>query len=87
MEALATVAALRGEAKRASVLLGAAEGALQGVGAPVYNFYVTDPSLRERTVAEARSALGEATYEEIRALGEAMTFDNAVRYVLGDGPA
>lgn len=87
MEALATVAALRGEAKRAAVLLGAADGALLGVGAPVYNFYVTDPSLRERTVAEGRSALGEATFEEIRARGESMAFDEEVRYALGDGPA
>ena len=87
MEALATVAALRGEAKRAALLLGAADGALLGVGAPVYNFYVTDPALRERTVADARSALGEAIFEEIRARGESMTFDDAVRYALGDGPA
>jgi tetratricopeptide (TPR) repeat protein len=87
MEALATVAALRGEAKRSALLLGAADGTLRGVGAPVYNFYVTDPSLRERTVAEVREALGEATFEEIRARGETMTFDDAVRYALGDGPA
>ena len=86
MEALATVAALQGEAKRSALLLGAADGALRGVGAPVYNFYVTDPSLRERTVAEARSALGEAAFEEISALGETMTFDDAVRHALGDGP-
>jgi len=86
MEALATVAALRGEAKRSALLLGAADGTLRGVGAPVYNFYVTEPSLRERTVAEARSALGEATFEEIRARGESMTFDDAVRYALGDSP-
>ena len=81
------VAALQGEAKRSALLLGAADATLRGVGAPVYNFYVTDPSLHERTVAEARSALGEATFEEIRARGETMTFDDAVRYALGDGPA
>ncbi len=86
MEALATVAVLQGEAKRSALLLGAADGALRGVGAPVYNFYVTDPSLRERTVAEARSALGDAAFEEISALGETMTFDDAVRHALGDGP-
>jgi predicted ATPase/DNA-binding XRE family transcriptional regulator len=86
MEALATVAALRGEAKRSAVFLGAAEATLRGVGAPVYNFYVTDPSLRERTVAEARSALGEAMFEEARAQGETMTFDDAVRYALGNPP-
>ena len=87
METLATVATLRGEAKRSALLLGAADGTLREVGAPVYNFYVTDPSLRDRTMAEAREALGDATFEDVRARGETMTFDDAVRYALGDdGP-
>ena len=45
MQALAAVAALQGEASRSATLIGAAEGALREGGAPVYNFYVPDPSL------------------------------------------
>ena len=53
------------------------------VGAPVYNFYVPDPSLKERAAAEARAALGDAAFEELREQGRAATFEEAVR--LGSG--
>lgn len=82
MEALA---ALRGKPERSAFLTGAAEGSLQEVGAPVYNFYVPDPSLRERAEAEARSTLGDEFFDEARKRGRATTFDQAVGYALGDG--
>ena len=85
LEALSAVAALRGEAKRSAVLIGAAEGSLREVGAPVYNFYNPDPSLVERASAGARDALGDAAFEDLRERGRAMTFDEAVGHALGAG--
>ena len=79
LDALSAVAALRGEAKRSALLIGAAEESLREVGAPVYNFYAPDPSLKERATAEARASLGEAAFEELRERGRATTFEEAVR--------
>jgi predicted ATPase/DNA-binding XRE family transcriptional regulator len=84
LEALAAISSSRGEAKRSALLLGAAESSLQEVGAPVYNFYVPDPALQERAVAEARAVLGDAVFEEARERGRAMTFEQAVEYALKD---
>jgi non-specific serine/threonine protein kinase len=83
LEALAAIASSRGEAERCALLLGAAEALLEEVGARVHNYYVPDPSLQERAVAEARAALGDAPFEEVRERGQAMTFDQAVEYALG----
>ena len=83
MEALAAVASLGSEAERSAVLLGAAEGLLEGVGGRVHNYFVPDPSLQERAVAEAHAALGDTAFEEARERGRAMTFDQTVEYALG----
>jgi hypothetical protein len=48
LETLAAVAASRGEAERAALLLGASEGLLGEVGASGYNAYDPDLSARER---------------------------------------
>jgi hypothetical protein len=82
LQALSAVEAFRGKAERSGVLIGAAEGSLWEVGAPVYNFYRPDPSFGERGVAEARAALGEAAFEEAWARGREMTFEQAVEYAL-----
>jgi tetratricopeptide (TPR) repeat protein len=87
LEVLAAVTSSRGEAERSAVLLGAAGGLLQQVGAPVYNFYVPDPSLRERAVAEARAALGGAAFEEARERGRAMGFEQAADYAHSEAGA
>jgi predicted ATPase/DNA-binding XRE family transcriptional regulator len=84
LEAFATVRALSGEAERSAVLLGAAEGLLEEVGARVYNQYVPDPSLQERAVVQARDVLGEADFEEARERGREMNFEQAVEYALED---
>ena len=84
LEALSAVAALRGEAERAAVLIGAAEGSLQEVGVPVYHYYNPDPSLQERAVSEARTILSDAAFEEARERGRMMTFEQAVAYALED---
>ena len=90
LEVLAAVTSLRAEEERSAVLLGTARGLLQQVGAPVYNYYVPDPALRERAVAGACAGLGEAAFEEAR--GRGMSFEQAVGYALGaratgDAPA
>ncbi|CAA9458182.1 MAG: hypothetical protein AVDCRST_MAG37-3343 [uncultured Rubrobacteraceae bacterium] len=82
LQALSAVEAFRGEAERSAVLIGAAEGSLREVGAPVYNFYRPDPSLQERAVGEARAVLGEAAFEEVREQGRVMSFEQAVAYAL-----
>ena len=82
LEGLASVALARGVADRAARLLGAAERLREGVGADVYA-YRPDRSLRERTVAAARAQLSEPRFEEARAQGQAMTFEQAVEYALG----
>lgn len=81
LEALAAVTASAGEAQRCALLLGAAEGLLEEVDrARVHIFYKPDPFLRERAVAEARTALGDAAFEEVRERGRTMTFEQAVKY-------
>lgn len=87
LEALAMVASSRGEAKRCARLLGAAEGLLEEVGASIYNYYVPDPSLQERAVAEARAGLGDAAFEEAWERGREMDFDQAVAYALSQAGA
>ena len=87
LEALAAVKAFGGEAERCALLLGAAEGLLEEVGARVYNYYVPDPSLQERAVVEARAVLGDAAFESAWALGQEMSFEQAVEYALEDDEA
>ncbi len=53
-------------------------GPVVGEAAPVYNFYAPDPSLKERASAEARGALGDAAFEDLRERGRATTFEEAV---------
>ena len=83
MEALAAVASSRNEAERSAVLIGAAEGLLEAVGGRVHNYFVPDPSLQERAVAEAHAALGDTAFKEAWERGRAMTFDQTVEYALG----
>lgn len=87
LEALATVRALSEEAENSAVLLGAAEGLLEEVGARVYNYFIPDRSLYEGTVANVRSQLGDAAFERAWEQGRVMTFDRAVTYALQNGEA
>ncbi|MDQ3965834.1 MAG: helix-turn-helix domain-containing protein, partial [Actinomycetota bacterium] len=77
LEGLAVVAGVRGEAERSARLFGAAEGLLQAVEAPVYDYYEPNRSLYERTKATVRSRLGESAFEEAWEQGRAMTFEQA----------
>ncbi len=60
---------------------------LQDVGAPVYDYYEPDRAFYERIMINARSQLGEETFEEARYEGREMTFDEVVAYALGDDAA
>ena len=51
------VAGTRENSGRSARLIGAGEGLLQVVGAPVYDYYQPDRSLYERTVSATRSRL------------------------------
>jgi predicted ATPase/DNA-binding XRE family transcriptional regulator len=82
LEGLAVVANGRGEAERSGRLIGAAEGLHEAVGVPVYVYYEPYHSMYERTVAAVRSWLGGEAFEEVRAEGRAMTFEQAVGYAL-----
>ncbi len=81
------VANARGEAERSGRLIGAAEGLHEAVGVPVYLYYEPHRSRYERTAAAVRSPLGEEAFEEVRAEGRAMTFEQAVVYALEDDAA
>ena len=80
---LAVVAGVRGEAKRSVCLFGAAEGLLEAVEAPVYDYFEPNRSLYERTKAAMRSQLGESIFEEAWDKGQTMTFEQAVAFALG----
>ena len=83
LEGLATVAGSRGEEERSARLIGAAEALHEAVGVPVYVYYEPYRSLYERTVSATRCRLGEEGFEEARAEGREMTFEQAVEYALG----
>jgi tetratricopeptide (TPR) repeat protein len=82
LEGLAVVIGTDGEARRSATLSGAAERLLGEAGAPVYNYYVPDPCLRERALTTARTLLGEVAFEEVRERGRGMNFEQAVEYAL-----
>jgi tetratricopeptide (TPR) repeat protein len=82
LEGLAVVAGVQGEVERSSRLFGAAEGLLQAVEAPAYDYYEPNRSLYNRIKAAVRSRLGEADFEKAQAEGRAMDFERAVEYAL-----
>ncbi len=60
---------------------------LEEAGASVYNYYKPDHSLYERATANVRSLQGEEGFEEVRAVGRTMIFEQAVEYALEDDRA
>ncbi|HZF58510.1 MAG TPA: hypothetical protein VEZ19_08550, partial [Rubrobacter sp.] len=87
LEGLAVVIGMDGQARRSAALSGAAERLLEEAGAPVYNYYVPDPSLRERALATAHTLLGEAAFEAARERGQEMDLEQAVAYALSEADA
>ena len=75
LEDLAVLAGCEQLPERAIRLLGAAEAYCETLGAPPP---VADPTDHERTVAEGRSALGEAGFAAAWAEGRAMSLEQAI---------
>ena len=82
-EGLAKLAALRGIPVRAARLWGAAEALREQIGISLSEFDRANSDY-ERDLALVRSALEEATFEAAWAEGRAMSFDQAVGYLLGE---
>ncbi|MGY4784356.1 ATP-binding protein [Rhodococcus opacus] len=83
LEALAWIAAADHLDRRAAVLLGAAAALSQTVvGAPIA--VPTLLTYHDECVRQARRALGMQVFDEEVRHGEAMTFENAVAYALGE---
>ena len=81
LQGLTTVAEAQGEPYHAARLLGAAEALLEAVG--LQNLYAQmDHEVHQRVVAAVRERLGERVWEEARREGRAMSFEEAVTYVL-----
>ena len=87
LQGLAVVAGVRGEARRSARMLGAAEGMMEEARAPVYNYYVLDRGLYDRTLAAARSRLDEAAWTAAWDEGLTMTPGQAVDYALDHSAA
>ena len=84
-EGLAAADESLGEVERSARLIGAAQGLRLTVDeAPFYKDYKPNLSLRDRTTASLRSQLGKAAFEEYRAEGRVMNFEQAVAYTLED---
>jgi predicted ATPase len=80
LDLLAEIHAGASDYQRAAVLLGAGRAMRQVSGAPVYNYYLTDPSRRGRIEANAESTLGATAFRAACQQGEAFDLDAAARY-------
>ena len=79
LTALACVAEVRGDPRRAARLFGAAQALREAMG---FRQEPGDRTLQEPYLAAARSRLDEAMWEAALAEGSAMSFETAVEYTL-----
>jgi len=79
LEGLACVLASEGASEQATRLLGATLALREAIG---YQNTLEEDAWREPYVAEARSLLGEASWEEALAQGRAMGLEEAIEYTL-----
>jgi hypothetical protein len=79
LEGLACSAGVRGEAKRAARLFGAAEALREMVG---YQQVPREGALREPYLKAAHASIEESAWEEAWQLGREMTFEDAVYYAV-----
>lgn len=82
LEALGVVESASGRHERVAVLMGAAEGLREEVGARIYGYYQPDERLIRDAVATARRALGEDAYEDAADAGRSLGPTGAVRAAL-----
>jgi predicted ATPase/DNA-binding SARP family transcriptional activator len=79
IEALTLVAIAQGQDERAAMLWGIAQGLRHMVNIPVPASYLVD---YEPHIAQARARLGEAIFDEMKAEGRALPFEQAIEFVL-----
>lgn len=84
LDAMAVLEAAEGIHARVPLLLGAAQGIREVVGARGYGFYRPDPAAGAAAEAEARSHLGPDRYDDALDLGRGMRPDQAVSLALGE---
>lgn len=80
LEALAVVEGQAGRWEQAALLTGAAEGVRASVLGSGYNYYLPDTELRERTMTQARAALGDR-FDGVVNRGRDLSFDEVVALV------
>ncbi|GAA4475047.1 hypothetical protein GCM10023094_11790 [Rhodococcus olei] len=85
VEAMAWIAADEHDARRAAVLLGAAEALRQGVGTSL-RIYPKLLAYHEECEHWTRRALGERGFETAHRHGRALSFGDAVAYALNEQP-
>jgi predicted ATPase len=78
LEAMAAVAAAHGNSERAALLLGAAETARQRIHAPLQSL---ERAVYERTRAEVRRSLDDATFRANLEAGKAMDLEQALEMI------
>ncbi|HEV2886482.1 MAG TPA: helix-turn-helix domain-containing protein [Jatrophihabitans sp.] len=83
LDALAVVAGQAGHWVRAAVLMGAAQAALASSFGSGYNYYLPDLELKDRTVAQARAAIGTA-FDDALHRGQQLPIEAAVAEALAD---
>jgi hypothetical protein len=81
LEDLAVLAGREQKAERAIRLLGVGEACCETLGARPP---VADPQEYDRTVAEGRAVLGDATFAAVWAEGRALSLQQAIDYALGE---
>ncbi|MGQ4618649.1 protein kinase domain-containing protein [Nocardia sp. R7R-8] len=84
LEALAWTASANGNAERAAVLMGAAQGHLWPRGSNVPAVFPKMARLHEECATTTRHALGVPAYEAAAQEGRAMSIDAAIAYALGE---
>jgi tetratricopeptide (TPR) repeat protein len=84
LEALATIARLRDDSERAARLLAAADAQLQTSGSGWLHAYVPRAPHDRTILAELRSRLGDAAYEQAAADGRSLAGARAIEYGLED---
>jgi predicted ATPase len=84
LEALATLARLRDDPERAAILLAAADAQLQTSGSGWLHAYVPRAPHDAGILAELRSRLGDAAYEQAAADGRSLSGTRALQYGLQD---
>ena len=87
LDAMAVLEAAEGIHSRVPLLVGAAQGIREVVGARGYGFYRPDPDAAAEAESEARAHLGADRYDDALDLGRGMRPEEAVTLALGERSA